>query len=355
MIVKRAVSVLWNKVLFPVYRGTIKAAKDKKRIRNKYRMRKKVRNVVVFGAPNHGNLGDYAIYAAECKLFARYLPDANIFGVNMSDFQHEIRALRRLLKKEDLLILTGGGNLGNQYMDDEKIRREVILRFPDNRIVLFPQTMYFTKDAKGEEEAQKTAGIYKAHRDLWLTARDERSCRDMERLFSRKIRLLPDVVLTLKSEKQENKKGALLVLRNDVEGVLQAEHRTMLRQILQPLYGAVEETDTEVEVDGDLSCLEGKLRDKMEQIGSAALVVTDRLHGMIFAALMQTPCLVLRNYNHKVEETYKWIQDLDYVEYVPDVNNLQEALCRLQKEDCRYCADKVEKEYDAFMKEIING
>lgn len=144
-------------------------------------------------------------------------------------------------------------------------------------------------------------------------------------------------------------------MRNDVEGVLQAEHRTMLRQILQPLYGTVEETDTVVEVGEDLSCLEEKLRDKMEQIGSASLVVTDRLHGMIFAALMQTPCLVLHNYNHKVEETYKWIRDLDYVEYVPDVSNLQEALCRLQKEDCRYRADKVEKEYDVFMREIING
>ncbi len=355
MIVKRAVSVLWNKVLFPLYRGTIKAAKDKKCIRDKYHIQKNVRNVVIFGAPNHGNLGDYAIYFAECRLFARYLQKGNIFGVNMRDFQHEIRALRRLLQKEDLLILTGGGNLGNQYMDDEKIRREVILRFPDNRIVLFPQTMYFTKDAKGEEEAGKTAGIYKAHRDLWLVARDERSCRDMERLFARKIRLLPDVVLTLQGEKREPKKGALLVLRNDVEGVLQAEHRTMLRQILQPLYGTVEETDTVVEVGEDLSCLEEKLRDKMEQIGSASLVVTDRLHGMIFAALMQTPCLVLHNYNHKVEETYKWIRDLDYVEYVPDVSNLQEALCRLQKEDCRYRADKVEKEYDVFMREIING
>ncbi len=99
MIVKRAVSVLWNKVLFPLYRGTIKAAKDKKYIRDKYHIQKNVRNVVIFGAPNHGNLGDYAIYFAECRLFVRYLQKGNIFGVNMRDFQHEIRALRRLLQK----------------------------------------------------------------------------------------------------------------------------------------------------------------------------------------------------------------------------------------------------------------
>ncbi|MDE5804226.1 MAG: polysaccharide pyruvyl transferase family protein [Lachnospiraceae bacterium] len=354
-IVKRAMSVLWNRALFPLYTGTIKAVKDKKRIREKYQIKKGVKNIVIFGTPNHGNLGDYAIYLAESQLFARYLPECNIFGVNMTDFQHEVKTLCGLLKKEDLLVLTGGGNLGNQYMDDEKIRREVILRFPYNRIVLFPQTMYFTEDAKGREEEQKTSVIYGRHRDLWLTARDEKSCREMERIFSKKVRLLPDVVLTWKGMKQEDKKGALLVLRNDVEGVLRAEHRNTLKELLQPLYGMVEETDTVVEVGKDLASLEDRLRKKMEQIGSASLVVTDRLHGMIFAALMQTPCLALHNYNHKVEETYKWIQDLDYVEYVADFKNLPEALDRLKKKNCKYTADEVEKEYDVFMREIISG
>lgn len=354
-IVKRAASVIWYRMFFPLYTVTIKAAKDRKYIKNKYQIKKKVRNVVIFGTPNHGNLGDYAIYLAEKQLFAKYLPDSNIFGVNMTDFQHEVRALTGLLQKEDLLILTGGGNLGNQYMDDEKIRRETIMHFPDNRIVLFPQTMYFTEDAQGREEEKKTAKIYGGHKDLWLTARDEQSCRKMEQLFHQKIRLLPDVVLTWEGRSWPDKKGALLVLRNDVEGVLGTEHRKMLKEMLQPLYASVEETDTDIKVGNDLSCLDTELQKKMEQIGKAALVVTDRLHGMIFAALTQTPCLVLRNYNHKVEETYKWLQDLGYVKYVADWNDLPKALEEIQLKDCRYRADKAEKEYEKFMRDMING
>ena len=354
-IVKRAASVAWNRIFFPLYTVTIKAAKDRKHLKNKYRLNRKVRNVVIFGTPNHGNLGDYAIYLAEKQLFAKYLPDSNIFGVNMTDFQHEVRALTRLLQKDDLLILTGGGNLGNQYMDDEKIRRETIVRFPDNRIVLFPQTMYFTEDAEGREEEKKTAEIYNGHKDLWLTARDEQSCRKMEQLFHREIRLLPDVVLTWKGRSWPDKKGALLVLRNDVEGVLGIEHRTMLKEMLQPLYASVEETDTDIEVGNDLSCLDTELQKKMEQIGKAALVVTDRLHGMIFAALMQTPCLVLRNYNHKVEETYKWLEDLDYVKYVADWNDLPKALEEMRVKACQYRADTAEKKYEKFMRDMIHG
>lgn len=354
-IVKRAASVAWNRMFFPLYTVTIKAAKDRKYIKNKYQIKKKVRNVVIFGTPNHGNLGDYAIYFAEKQLFAKYLPDSNIFGVNMTDFQHEVRALSGLLQKEDLLVLTGGGNLGNQYMDDEKIRRETIIRFPDNRIVLFPQTMYFTEDAEGREEEKKTAKIYGGHKDLWLTARDEQSCRKMEQLFHQKIRLLPDVVLTWKGRSWPDKKGALLVLRSDVEGVLDPEQRKILKEMLQPSYAFVEETDTVIEVGNDLACLDTELQKKLEQIGKAALVVTDRLHGMIFAALMQTPCLVLSNYNHKVEETYKWLQDLDYVKYVADWNGLPKALEEIQLKDCRYRADKAEEEYEKFMRDMING
>ena len=68
----------------------------------------------------------------------------------MTDFQHEIDVLKKMLNKKDVLILTGGGNFGNQYMDDEKIRRLVIQKFPQNKIIMFPQTMYFTNDAIGE-------------------------------------------------------------------------------------------------------------------------------------------------------------------------------------------------------------
>lgn len=354
-IVKRTASVIWNRMCFPLYVVTIKAAKDRKHLKNKYRLNRKVRNVVIFGTPNHGNLGDYAIYLAEKQLFERYLPDCNVFGVNMTDFQHEVRALHGLLHKEDLLVLTGGGNLGNQYMDDEKIRRETIIQFPDNRIVLFPQTMYFTEDADGREEERKTADIYGRHKDLWLTARDEQSCRKMEQLFHKEIRLLPDVVLTWEDKAWTGKKGALLVLRNDVEGVLGIEQRKMVKEMLQPMYASVEETDTDIEVDADLSSLDTELQKKLEQIGKAALVVTDRLHGMIFAALMQTPCLALRNYNHKVEETYKWLQDLDYVKYVADWNNLPKALEEISIKDCRYRADRAEKEYEKFMRDMLNG
>ncbi len=75
----------------------------------------------------------------------------------MVDFFHEIRALKGLLTGKDLLILTGGGNLGNQYPDDERIRRKTIETFPENKIVLFPRdflTYRMRREKRGKNHSK---------------------------------------------------------------------------------------------------------------------------------------------------------------------------------------------------------
>lgn len=353
---KRAISIFRNRIWYPFYASTIGAVKKRSTVKEKYGIRKGIRNVVIFGTPNHGNLGDYAIYAAEKKLLSRYFPKHLVFGVNMTDFQHEIKALHSLLYEDDLLVLTGGGNLGNEYMDDENIRRIVIETFPRNRIVMFPQTMFFTGDEAGEREKERTAAIYNAHKRLWIAARDEQSYRDMQNLFTGKVRLLPDVVLTWGKLPATERKGALLVLRKDLEGVLKQDKKDELKELLIQRFSTVEETDTVIDVGSNLEALDEELEKKMTQFTGAELIVTDRLHGMIFAALAQTPCLVFGNYNHKVRETYKWISHLDYVEYLSEWNDLPVVLEKLAaKKNCVYEVTEANDRYAKFLEEIING
>lgn len=82
---------------------------------------------------------------------SQLLPQCQYIRCQYGGFFHEIRALKGLLTGKDLLILTGGGNLGNQYPDDERIRRKTIETFPKNKIVLFPQTFFFTQDEDGKK------------------------------------------------------------------------------------------------------------------------------------------------------------------------------------------------------------
>lgn len=336
--------------------GKTERAGIKKEIKAKYQIQKNKRNIVIFGTPNHGNLGDYAIYLAEKKLLEGYAPDCHVFDVNMAYFNREIEYLPKLISTRDLLVLTGGGNLGNQYMDDENIRRKVISIFINNRIVMFPQTMFFTPDDIGNKEKELTREIYNSHKDLWIAARDEFSYREMQRMFTGKLYLLPDVVFTWGSMNALPQKGVLIVLRSDVESSIDADKKKQLLDILSHEYAQVNETDTVISADIPVEAFSNALQQKWKQFRQAELVVTDRLHGMIFAAITQTPCLCIGNYNHKLKETYKWVEDLGYIKFIQEWNTINQIIKELKQiNQCVYRTDKIDKLYDAFLKEIFHG
>ena len=69
---------------------------------------------------------------------------------------------------------------------------------------------------------------------------------------------------------------------------------------------------------------------KLKKFAKSKIVITDRLHGMIFAYLTQTPCIVFSNYNHKVIGTYEWIKDVNYIE-LANIDNMEEQIDRLMK------------------------
>ena len=79
------------------------------------------------------------------------------------------------------------------------------------------------------------------------------------------------------------------------------------------------------------------IRRKMEEFASARLVITDRLHGMVFSAITGTPCIVFGNYNYKVEGTYEWIKYLKYIRFVKSVDEMEKVFSQLYfMERCEY-------------------
>ena len=50
------------------------------------------------------------------------------------------------------------------------------------------------------------------------------------------------------------------------------------------------------------------------------VVITDRLHGMLFAAITKTPCIVTKSLDYKITGTYEWIKDLNYIKFVEQLD-----------------------------------
>ena len=69
-------------------------------------------------------------------------------------------------------------------------------------------------------------------------------------------------------------------------------------------------------------------------ISGKKLVVTDRLHCMIFCAVTGTPCIAFDNSNKKISGVYKmWLGDLNYISVSEDFN------ADSFKNECRKYAD----------------
>lgn len=213
--------------------------------------------------------------------------------------------------------------MGNLYEWFEIERCEIISLFPNNHIVIFPQTMDYRESGRGL--LRYSAKTYAKHgKMLHLAARERHSYERMRAVYPKNdILCVPDIVLSLGTDplfqgpitKPQNK--LLLCIRSDAE---QADLRLQLSQVLD--YATqhnfdTERTDTVISTDFiPVSRRFQYLSDLIAQFRSARIIVTDRLHGMILAALAGVPCLALSNSNGKVEGVYQWIaNDVSWVKF----------------------------------------
>ena len=87
------------------------------------------------------------------------------------------------------------------------------------------------------------------------------------------------------------------------------EQEQEIRRQAQQIF-AVRDSDTVVGRQISPDQREGEVLSKLEEFSSAELVITDRLHGMIFCAVTGTPCIVINSKSPKVRGCYQWICDL---------------------------------------------
>ena len=110
-------------------------------------------------------------------------------------------------------------------------------------------------------------------------------------------------------------------MRNDVEKYIDNSTILSAKKILNNLNLNFIETDTILENSFDLDLREQKLDEILNKFTNSSLVITDRIHGMIFSYLTQTPCIALNNYNHKVRCEYDWIKESNYINFLEDYSD----------------------------------
>lgn len=274
----------------------------------------------VFLAADYGNLGDVAITYAQEKFLKEQIPEYEIVDVPISRTLSHLKAIKNICTTDDIVTIVGGGNMSDLYFDIELLRQMVVKAFPNNRVISFPQTMFFSDSLSGKYLKRQAVKVYSQHINLTITARERWSYYFMQRTFPN-CKLCPDIVMTLdKREPFAERKGVTFCLRNDAESELTQDFKDKLRAYVSSNYIVVD-YDTHIGRGGlSLEERENELNKIWAQFRSSQWVITDRLHGMIFAFITGTPCIVFPNNNYKIEGCYNWIKDCGYIYFCTQDN-----------------------------------
>ena len=312
----------------------------------------------VLGTPTHTNIGDSAIVIAEkdfliqCGISAKRIKEITVNDYNAYE-QVLLKQLRA--NRKYICCLQGGGNFGDQWIFEELFRRR-IMESLTNKIIVFPQTIFYTDTESGKKEEERSKAIYSNKPNLTLVARDKSSYELMNRLYSNtRILLSPDIVLSLNIKKYNlnysNRKGIMLCIRNDAEKKVSDSDWDYLKDSIskQEYYVSDMHADSGISKENR----EEIVRTKLQEFSSSKLVITDRLHAMIFAAITGTPCIALGNYNYKVSGTYEWIDYLPYIKYADNMFEVITLIPDLLKmETCKFDIGPLHNSFTILEEEI---
>lgn len=308
----------------------------------------------------HNNMGDCALSFCRHKFLNSIgIKDEQIIEFTSPDRMRYWDYISKSIVKDDILLLRGGGFFGDLWLDGFEVILKFIEYFPENRIVLFPQSVHFSDSEEGRYWLKVAQELLSRRPNIYLFARDINSYNLFQEYFPNCFSsYTPDTVLSYKPklnvERDEGK--ALICLRNDREKNIEENTGEKVKDIITKLGYQIIEQDTCIDTNlNNLKDAEKKLFDLWSTFASSGLVVTDRLHGMIFSTITSTPCLVFDNIDHKVRNEFEWIKHLDYVELIDDVSDLDVLSNRVTQSDCiDYPVEAMKSKYDSLSKLLLS-
>lgn len=319
------------------------------------------KKIVIALAANYGNLGDVAITYAQKQFLKKNFPEYDVIEFEISKTFTWMKSLKPYIHQDDIITIVGGGNLGDLYDDIEFARQFIIFNFPKNKIVIFPQTITFSKTLLGHIRLLWAKILYNAHKDLTIFVRESFSYEEYYTHFKR-IEKAPDIVMSMDYAEPVGLKrdGITICFRDDKENGVNIHVKNRLVSEIKKRY-SVRIQDTHVGIQNDLQKLYADLQNLITIFQKSRVVVTDRLHGMILSYITHTPCVALCGGNKKILGCYQWIEKSNYIQLIEsdiDFRNMEEVLQKIKvlynmKANEKRCANLKDK-FDEIPK-IISG
>jgi pyruvyl transferase EpsO len=268
-------------------------------------------SVVYVDIPVHDNIGDLLIMHGTFSFFKKN-------KINVSDVFSAINVDFKKITADSVIVFHGGGNFGDLYHLHQNCREEIVKKYPNNRIIVLPQTIYF----KDEDALKKSVSVFASHKDLHICVRDLNSLK-LAKGMTPNLYLLPDMAhqlypiqQSLSDERPVSTQKILYISRVDVEKVdfeagfsfdrkvdwvdlttpysqniefhVKYQYRTRHNALLRWL-NKVYFVNSWVKFSYLLT------EQAIQLLTDYDLIYTDRLHGHILACLLNKPNIVIDN------------------------------------------------------------
>lgn len=320
--------------------------------------------------PGVSNVGDHAQTLAIQKYLQDYFPAIEVkqyYRNELSEF------LNSDVAQDDLILINSSGDFGDRYPEWHIKRRAILQRFPNNQLIQLPTTVYYKNERMLEEDKE-----WWSKPNLTILCREVQSYNIAHSAFTCNVAFFPDFVFYLSplqtalcscssstnqcsrpegayaNEPCSNQQGVLINLREDGESKLTGEDKEQILQLVRQQYNIVEIRDAHrlpYAITPDIR--EQYVNSLFKQYRERELIVTDMMHGMIFAIINHIPCVALDDaIPHKIS---------GYRDIVGNSVQFADTV-----EDIPYCINKLKdtyepislkgyfKEFECFVKSCIS-
>lgn len=298
---------------------------DKKKIN--YESDKKYAFIML--SADYENLGDIAITSSQEMFLKNSLGEQyQIIKVEVEDTYSVYYDMKKHITKDSIITLIGGGNSGYIYEFIEAKRRFILKKFKNNKIISFPQTVLYNDSFEEKKAKRKFINACRRCKDLTLIARENNSYQKYSQMGLKNIELVPDIVFSRQYlNKNTKREGIALILRNDKEKSFSSDLQNDMLSNIMNNREKIEYMDT-CNFAKSKSEYANELDNYLKKVASKKMVITDRLHGMIFCYITNTPCIVFDNNNNKISGTYNtWLKNQNFIFLVtPNISEVEKAI-----------------------------
>ena len=309
-------------------------------------------SLLLVGASTYNNLGDHLLSQKSIDFLKENFPDKKVVEIPTQVFIRYKNELAHYINRKAIVCISAGGWMGNLWAEDELRMQHMLEAFSMNKMFILPQTVYYDKTLDNYKYIlDKANACYKKCSDLTLFVRESNSYNTAKELLKiKRVFLAPDMGLygEKTAVEDERRLQAFLCLRNDREAARKQNTEKTVIPILTERNYSIGYFDTITKHNIPTILRKHYLNKLIRKLKSQAyIVITDRLHGMIFAVVCGCRCVAFDNRNHKVSGVYNsWLANNSNV-VVLDDNNQFDAHIIDNLTIPAYRADKWAKEIDS--------